>query len=212
MKYSAILFDLDGTLVQSIDLYLDAFREALQEYNLETTEEEFVRWYMQGWHLQDVLEYFRKEETDVPNLRTRRDALYERLLRTKLEWLEGGEELLQHTAANYPTGIVTGSWKSYVDALNTRTPVLPHIRTLVTADDMGKFMKPHPHGLLMGADRLKIVPQDCLYIGDQLFDVEAARAAGMECCLYVGKHTPHEARRDANHIVTDLTAIKRIIG
>jgi len=45
-----------------------------------------------------------------------------------------------------------------------------------------------------------------------LFDMEAARAAGMECCLFVGKHTPHEAGRDANHIVTDLTAIKRIIG
>src|SRR3989344_4319914 len=182
MKYSAILFDLDGTLVQSIDLYINAFREALKEYNLETTEEEFVHWYMQGWHLQDILEHFRKEETDVPNLRTRRDELYERLLRTKLEWLESGEELL------------------------------PHIHALITADDMGKFMKPHPHGLLMGADRLKIAPQDCLYIGDQLFDMEAARAAGMECCLFVGKHTPHEAGRDANHIVTDLTAIKRIIG
>ncbi len=211
MRYGAILFDLDGTLTDTIGLYLDAFLEALTEIGLTPPKEQFLRWYMEGWHLKDILEHFQISESRVPALRMKRDLFYERALRTQVEWMPGGKELLANAVSLSPVGIVTGSWRKYVDAIEACLPVLEGVKTLVTADDMGDYMKPHPHGLLFAADRLNVAPESCIYIGDQSFDAAAARAAGMRCCILIGPHSPHDAGKNADHVVKTLEDIMKII-
>ncbi len=211
-KYAAILFDLDGTLADTIAIYEKAVLQSMAEIGVKVTEEKFYDWYVRGIHLKQILAEFGLTEDKVPSVRARRDELYVSLLRTDVMWLPGGEELLKETAGKKPTAIVTGSWMSYVDAIDERLHVKRYVPTIITADEIHKFMKPHPHGLLLAADRLKVDPKDCLYVGDQLFDTEAAHRADMPCCIVPGKYSPPNVGEGADFVCKTLADISKIIA
>jgi phosphoglycolate phosphatase-like HAD superfamily hydrolase len=64
----------------------------------------------------------------------------------------------------------------------------------VVCGDSTPHLKPHPAPLLLAADQLKIAPQKCFYLGDDLRDVQAARAAGMRpVAVEWGYHSPDNA-------------------
>ncbi len=200
MRYSAILFDLDGTLVDTITLYGEAVLGSLKEIGIEATMDQYREWYHAPLHLSGILALYGMTEKDAPTIRQRRDEMYVELLRKKTEWLPGARELLETLASatpvplapSAPLAIVTGSWMTYVDAIDSRLGVKKYFDVFVTVDDMGKFTKPHPHGLLLACDRLGVKPEDCLYIGDQRFDAEASAAAGMDCLLVKGTWSPED--------------------
>ncbi len=176
-----ILFDLDGTLIDTITLYKEAVLTSLKEIGIKATPADFRDWYVRPLHLGQILGLYGENESRVPELRLRRDEIYIELLRTKSEWLPGAEELLGIlTNKKIPMGVITGSWMSYVDAIDSHLDVKKYFGPIITADEIHSLMKPHPHGLLLAADRLGADPKDCLYIGDQSFDMEAAKRAGMQ--------------------------------
>lgn len=180
MQLKAILFDLDGTLIDTITLYKEAVLQSLHEVGIEATTEEFRDWYVRPLHLGQILGLYGRSEDEVPALRLRRDEIYIELLRTKSAWFPGAQELLGSLSKKkLPMAMITGSWMTYVDAIDEHLNVKKYFETIVTADEIHKFMKPHPHGLLLATDRLGVDPGDCVYIGDQAFDMEAAERAGM---------------------------------
>ncbi|TSC59122.1 MAG: phosphoglycolate phosphatase [Candidatus Peregrinibacteria bacterium Greene0416_19] len=207
----AVLFDLDGTLVNTIDLYERAVIGSLATIGIDYPSDRFVADYMAGRHLRDILAEFGLTEEHAPSVRGARDRLYEELLGQAVEWSPGAEELLKKTAERYPLGIVTGSWRSYVDRIERKLALSRYTNIIVTADDMGmgKFQKPHPHGLLLAADRLGAAPEECVYIGDQLFDIEAAKRAGMRSVLVIGKHTPAGGQEEADEVARSLEEVLR---
>ncbi|MBI3618842.1 HAD family phosphatase [Candidatus Peregrinibacteria bacterium] len=213
MSYAAILFDLDGTLVDTVGLYERASLQALTSNGFTMSPKHFLQKYAAGEHLQDILGEYGKTESDVPMLRSTRDSLYEHLLETEDVWFPGAEHLLTRAKDLAPVAIVTGSWRSYIDALERRAHLSSYTSVIITADDMGMgtVMKPHPHGLFLAADRLHVAPERCIYIGDQLFDVEAAHRAGMHCCIVRGKYTPVEAANEADFAVNSLKAVEMLL-
>ena len=214
MHYSALLFDLDGTLIETIALYERAVIAAFKEIGLTITAERFRDDYMEGKHLLEILKEFGLDETHVPTLREHRDRLYEELLRTEVQWLPGAKETLDRLKGTIPMAIVTGSWMSYLDAISQCLDIKSYTDVIVTADEIHKFMKPHPHGLLLAADRLGVDPKECVYIGDQEFDVEASTRAGMPCVLVKGTYTPKGAEKNAAAVVSSFAeldaALKKI--
>lgn len=212
MSYAAILFDLDGTLVHTIDLYGDAVCDMFASAGVRLPRRAFRASYIAGLTLREWLLTHGVSEEKMQALRPLRDEQYAKLLREKVEWIDGAENLLAALKETHPLGLVTGSWKSYVDAIDARLPVSKHFQTVVTADDMGDFMKPHPHGLLLAADRLRVEPERCLYVGDQLFDVEAAKSAGMTSCCVRGTYTPDAALRRADIACATLGEVMEIIN
>ncbi|MBI1812661.1 HAD family phosphatase [Candidatus Peregrinibacteria bacterium] len=213
MSYAAILFDLDGTLVDTIGLYERASLQALTSNGFTMTPEHFLEKYAAGEHLQDILAGYGKTERDAPSLRSTRDSIYEQFLETEAEWFPGAENILTFARERFPIAIVTGSWRSYVDCIDRRLHLTRFTEVIVTAEDMGMgtVMKPHPHGLLVAADRCNAPPEQCLYIGDQLFDVEAAHRGGMRCCIVRGNYTPVEAAREADFAVDSLKEVETLL-
>ncbi len=118
MKYAALLFDLDGTLVNSIDLWGHAVIESLATVGIAVTHEHFREWYIGARHLGDWLAEYGLSEKEVPGLRPLRDRRYIELLRKDVSWEDGAKEALAFFRGKLPLGLMTGSWMSYVDAID----------------------------------------------------------------------------------------------
>jgi phosphoglycolate phosphatase len=205
MPYAAILLDLDGTLVDTITLYEKAVLQSLQELDISATHEEFFDWYVRPLHLAQILALHGLSEDQVPALRIRRDEIYIEFLAKESEWLPGAREVLDYITENkIPSAIVTGSWMTYVDAIDRHLHLREYVEEFVTAEEIHRFMKPHPHGLLVACDRLGVDPKDCIYIGDQQSDVEAANAAGMDSALIKGPWTAHNAGKGTSKLLTSM--------
>lgn len=103
-----------------------------------------------------------------------------------------------------PRAIVTGSHRSYVEAIEQCLPLSKYFPTIITADEMDPYFKPHPHGLFLAAQAFGVEPEQCVYIGDQVFDMEAARNAKMPNILIAREFTPAYARDSADRVITSL--------
>ena len=213
MSFGAVLFDLDGTLVDTIGYWIEAYLETLLDVDIHIDTEEFLlTTYTLNKHFEDVLEYYGIDPSRAGELRASRDKRYTDILRTRALWLEGAEDMLRSTTEKYPTAIITGSHKSYIDAMDTQIQLKSLVSTIITTDDMGGRTKPHPHGLLLASKELEVAPEQCIYIGDQVFDIEAANAAGMTSCLFWTEYTPPTAGENADMTVESLAEISSLLG
>ena len=192
MPFSAILFDLDGTLIDSPKLWREAYRGGLKDIGHTLQEKDFARLYPSGKPMRDWLMELGIDQSHYATLRTSRDRMYEDLLRNEVVWHDGAEACFKTIAKKYPTGIVTGSHKTYIDAIEHRIPLRSLVNVLLDETDLEGKSKPRPDGLLRAAEQLNVDPKQCLYIGDQPFDALAAQNAGMECWIVKRPFAPEK--------------------
>jgi phosphoglycolate phosphatase len=100
-------------------------------------------------------------------------------------------------------GIVTNKSSRFTTRLVEELAVSP---ACVICGDSTPHLKPHPAPLLAAAERLQLAPADCIYVGDDLRDIQAARAAGMRCVAvqwgYHGTETPGPATWNADALIS----------
>ncbi|MBT3293421.1 HAD family phosphatase [Candidatus Peregrinibacteria bacterium] len=199
MKYSAILFDLDGTLIDTIPLWQKAYLQTLHDEGINMELDEFMeRIYHKNEHFITIFKEFGFPEKEWERIREDRDSRYCDLLRNNSEWIDGALEMLNAAKVESPIGMMTGSWKRYTDAIDEKLGIYDKFESTITCDDtQGGRSKPHPYGLELLANKMGVEPEKCLYIGDQLFDIEAANAAGMTSCLIWQEWTPIGADENA---------------
>lgn len=116
----------------------------------------------------------------------------------------GMAELLEQLAARcIAWGIVTNKATRFTRRLVQELGVAP---ACVVCGDSTPHLKPHPAPLLLAAERLELAPAKCLYVGDDLRDIQAARAAGMRCIAveygYHGTDNPGPAAWNADAIIS----------
>lgn len=188
MSLQALIFDLDGTLIDSTPAYAAAAHQAFQEFSLPYTEAEFHRLAI-GVPLKIWLQEKGVDEQIIPKIAARRDALVLDALKTETKWREGAREALERLSKNFPLAIVTGAWTNSVAAIDERLGLKRFTSVIVDGDAVKPRFKPDPYGLHLAADQLRVEPRAAAYIGDQLFDMLAARNAGMQSILIPGSHT-----------------------
>ncbi len=186
----APLFDLDGTLVKTMDLYVQSLIDGFEAADIIYTREDFARTFPTGMTLEGYLAEQKLDPTLAPVIGGACDEAYLQRLRNEAALYPGVERILDRIA-NRPHAIITGSRRRYVDAICARIPRLQSIPT-ITRDDMHPYHKPHPHGLLLAMQRLDVQPEQCVYIGDQPFDISAATCAKILGILIRTEHTPPE--------------------
>jgi HAD superfamily hydrolase (TIGR01549 family) len=197
MKYQALLFDLDGTLINSIDLWGEASVAACAAAGIGITMEMFREWYKRDYVLKLWLKEQGYSQATIDAVRADRDVRYMAALRKKITWLPGASEILEQCLGRIPLALVTNSHRRYVEATCERLPLEKYFPVIVTDDDMGKFRKPHPHGFFLATETLGVDPKKCLSIGDRFVDVETSHASGMSCCIVQGAYTTEDAMKKA---------------
>ncbi|HEX6746210.1 MAG TPA: HAD family hydrolase [Longimicrobium sp.] len=198
-RIRAILFDLDGTLIDTYRLYLESYRRALEPFlGHAPTEREMIergpsseRRFLLGW-LGD-------ERGEACHAEFRRH--YAELHGAYVDGVYRGvpEMLAALRAAGYPLGIVTGKAR-HAWEVTDREMGLGAFDVVVTDDDVDAG-KPDPQGLLSAARAMAVEPGETVYVGDSTVDLAAGRAAGMRTAAVLWPKTGEgEAERFVNRI------------
>jgi HAD superfamily hydrolase (TIGR01509 family) len=176
---AAVLWDMDGTLVDTEPYWIEAEHEIVAEHGGVWTEEHAHA--LVGNPLIVSAEYIRAHGgVDLPPEEIV-DRLLERVVaavRRRVPWRPGARELLDElTGDGVPCALVTMSWTPLADAILDRLPA-GTFEVVVTGDEV-RHGKPHPEPYLTAAELLGVRPEDCLAIEDSPTGVASAAAAGV---------------------------------
>jgi pyrophosphatase PpaX len=176
MRYPTVLFDLDGTLVDSGAIILASFKHAAKTVLARDVEEEQIAALVGGSNLYDqmaVLDPSRVEEL----VRVYRE--HNRPLHDELQAFEGVEDLVRTLSIEgRKLGIVTAKGRATVELAFAVIDLEPYFDVVVTAD-MTERHKPDPQPVLKALELLGSDPSDAAFVGDSPFDVGAGKAAGV---------------------------------
>jgi phosphoglycolate phosphatase len=178
---SAVLFDLDGTLIDSAPDLGAAADKMRVDRGLPSLPLSHYR-HMSGAGARGLIGVafgIAPEHQDFPALRDEFLNNYEQCMTERTFAFEGVSELIARLVAiNLPWGVVTNKAARFAVPLTRAMPLFDSARTLVCGDTT-PHTKPHPAPLLEAARQLNIAPAQCLYVGDDERDIVAGLAAGM---------------------------------
>jgi pyrophosphatase PpaX len=191
MRFETVLFDLDGTVVDSGAIILASMRHATQEVLGRDYSDEELLQAVGGPGLEAQMFALAPDHVErlVDVYRAHNEPLHD-----DLEACAGMQDVLVRLRGEgRRLGVVTAKRRSTVELAFARVP-LGHLFEAVVGGDETERHKPDPEPLLLGAERLGADPAATAYVGDSPFDVRAAKAAGM-CAVAVTWGRIHDRSR-----------------
>jgi pyrophosphatase PpaX len=176
MRFPVVLFDLDGTLVDSGAMILASMRHATRTVLAREFPDEVLLAHVGGASLDEQMRALDPARVDdlVASYREHNGPLHD-----DLQPCEGVVDVLERLHdEGRRLGIVTAKRQATV-GLAFRVLPLAHLFDAVVASDDVARNKPYPDGILRALELLDATPDEAAYVGDSPFDVEAAKRAGV---------------------------------
>jgi pyrophosphatase PpaX len=176
MRFPVVLFDLDGTVIDSGAMILASMRHAAREVLGAEVPDDQLMAAVGGPGLEAQMRALAPDHVDelVTVYRAHNEPLHDELVCSA-----GMEDLLvrlRHEGRRL--GIVTAKRRQTVELAFARLPIEHLFETVVGGDETERH-KPDPAPLLLALERLDARPEEAAYVGDAPFDVKAAKAAGL---------------------------------
>jgi phosphoglycolate phosphatase len=209
-RFRAVLFDWDGTLVDSAEVSYRCYQRLFGEYGIAFDREQFERTYSPNWHRTYAGVGLPERCWDEADTRW-----IEHYAREQTELLPGARAALERLrGAGLRLALVTSGDRRRVTREVERLAVAPLFASLTCAGDTER-RKPDPEPLLLGLRCLDAPPEAAAYVGDSPEDVEMARAAGVYAVGVPGRFPNRAALAAARPdlLAPDLTAaIDALLG
>lgn len=187
---SAVLWDMDGVLVDTAAYHYQAWQQTLAELGRPLSLAEFQHSF--GMDNRHGLEYWfgRPLEAEfVQRVSDRKESLFRQAVRGKVRLLPGAAEWLDRLrTAGMRQALASSAPPENVDALVDELGIRGKFDALVSA--FGMPGKPNPDVFLTAARQLDAPPERCLVIEDAVVGIQAAHAAGMRCLAVANTHPP----------------------
>lgn len=179
-KIRAIMFDLDGTLLDTAPDFIAVVNKLLEENNRDALAEDAIRACVSNGSRALVMLAFAIEEhhETFNSLRLRLLELYTQHLAVYTKPFPGIQELLEKLNENdIPWGIATNKPSAYTIPLMAELNIQP-APAIVICPDHVQDSKPHPESLFLAGEKLGCTAGEIIYIGDHERDIECGRRAG----------------------------------
>ncbi len=178
----AVLFDLDGTLLDTAPDFHHVINQLLAEHQCAPVSYEYIRGYVSNGARAMISAAFQTDESspDFDQLHQRMLELYLTHLSVATTLFPGIQMLLDWLGENHiPWGIVTNKPERYTTPLMQSLRLQPAAGTVICPDHV-REKKPHPEALFLACKELDCTPERTVYIGDHRRDIEAGLRAGMQ--------------------------------
>jgi len=188
----AVLWDLDGTLVDSADLHYQAWRETLGDRGRDHPPEEFARYFgKRNDHVLQGLFGDALRPSEALGIAEEKEARFRRLVReVGLRPVPGGREWLERLhAAGFRQALASSAPRINITASIEGLGFSPYLDAIVAAEEV-EVGKPDPAIFLEAARRLGVPKGRCVVVEDSPAGLEAARRAGMRSIGVVSSHYP----------------------
>lgn len=207
-QFDAILFDLDGTLVDTAPDMVAVITSLQKEEDVDAIDYDLARSHVSNGAAGLVrLAFPGIDDENHERLRLRFLEKYEDAVCVDSVVFDGLNELLDALdKADYPWGIVTNKPMRMTDPLLYGLGLASRSACAISGDTLPQ-RKPDPAPLLLASREIGVAPNRCVYVGDAARDIEAGRAAGMFTIAaeygYINEENPRAW--GANHTVTDTS-------
>jgi beta-phosphoglucomutase len=198
----AVIFDMDGVLVDSYQAHFDSWRQTAQAHGLDMTEQQFAETF--GRTTREIITALWGDSVSgdrVAEWDDQKELAYRRILDANFPEMDGARQLLSTLqTAGFKLAVGSSGPPENVEL------VLEHLgadlfSAAVTARDV-THGKPHPEVFLKAAAKLQVEPPECLVVEDAPAGVQAARNAGMIAIAITGT-APREKLAEQAHMVID---------
>jgi phosphoglycolate phosphatase len=192
-KFKAILFDLDGTLIDSAPGIFNTIEFITDKYQLDMQSHVELRPYL-GEGLAALILHSNPElSTHVAHQYAKEGFDHYKINAPSLTKLFPEVEyvLKQLNIQQIPWGIVTNKLRNLTLAIFEKINILNSTSTLICKDDLN-VCKPDPYPLLKAVEQLDVTHLGCLYIGDSIQDMEAARRANITGIIAMYGYLPKD--------------------
>jgi len=206
----AILFDLDGVVINSEHLYEKVERLMFDQYGIVISEKEQKG--LKGTTEEDFYNYI--EERFHPNwdrkklIKEGRELLTE-LFSRDVKCMPGFFSLIDRFHGRYRLGLVTSTRRQLLEQIFQVVPIEGLFQEIISANDISHG-KPHPEPYLEMMKRLHVTPDEVIVIEDSIHGITSAKASGAICIALEGSFSREELH-SADHVVESLNEINDIL-
>lgn len=178
-KYKYILFDWDGTLAKTLDVWLNGEREMLVKYDINVPDNEIIKSFG-DWEFaikfgldKDKNDQFIKELVTLVDEKLKSVELYSEAINTLHKIKNSGVKI----------GLVTTAKRKTIDEQNERFGIYKIFDTVIAGEDVTKH-KPDPEVVYKAMESINATKQNTLIVGDNAKDIIAGKNAGIDTCLF----------------------------
>lgn len=214
-KIKAIIFDMDGVLVDSEPIHEKAEIETCRQFGMDAPKKEWDNF--RGKKLEDIFSYvsrkYGKGDEPIEKMIEKKIELYLSYALLELQIISGAREFLKklEKTQKYRYALTTSGRKVQQDQILAKFELADFFPIMVTADDVHNG-KPHPEPYLITVERLKELPENCLVIEDSDNGVLSAKAAGCQVCGITNTFSrEHLEKAGADLVVSDFQELAKIL-
>lgn len=200
----AIIFDMDGVLVDSEPFHIEIEKQQFLQCQLSVSNEEHAQ------YMGVASDVMWKEIAEHHSINVLVEDLIEQFKVKSIQYFSELEEipvmpglidLLEKLSRNnFPMAVASSSYPEIIKIILEKTGLRKYFDVVVSSQESGKS-KPEPDVFLLAARKLGIPAKDCLVVEDSANGIKAAQAAGMSCVAYQGSGANVQSQKEADAIV-----------
>ena len=220
LAVGAVIFDLDGTLIDSVPIYYDIIDVIFERLDIPPVPKSTLSEAMKNgefeWDLVLPDEMKNRKEQVIEKARAIIDEIAPAMFQEQAKLIPGTADVLKAIAAEgLKLALVTSSLRDYMAiklAPLAEAGVDNLFEVVITADDV-QNKKPHAEPLVMCSNKLGLAPGNCVYVGDTRVDIKAGNAAGMQTVAVLTGFDDYDAleSQTPNAIIECVADLKLIL-